>query len=120
MNKHSGVDVCDAYDTRCGSRWDYGLNAALAEEFGAFPAFRARAFDDIGSGEVIVLACGASGLRGRRRYERRTCGAKRKLASVGDVRLAWCGVIGSSGVAVGRHRHHVREGDAWGLRQDGN
>lgn len=39
MNEHGGVEVSDVHDARCGSGWDYGLTAALADEFGAAGTF---------------------------------------------------------------------------------
>jgi hypothetical protein len=121
MDQEGGVDVGDVHDARCGSLRDYGLNTTFANKLGASGAFWtcSSAFDDICTSEVVVPADGASGLRMRHGHYRRTGGAKRKLVSAGDVRLTWGRVI-RSGVTVGRHGHHIREGDARSFGQDGD
>jgi hypothetical protein len=65
MNEHGRVEVCDVHDAWRGRGWDYGLNAALAEELDASSAFWTSVFDDIGASEAIVRARGVSGLRVR-------------------------------------------------------
>jgi hypothetical protein len=63
---------------------------------------------------------GGSGLRVRGGQYRRTCKAKRKLGSAGDVRLANGGVRGTVGKTIGRQRHGVSMSDARRLGQNGD
>lgn len=120
MNEHRGVEVCDMQDARCGGGWDQGLSVILADEAGASGTFESWAsVDDLGASETIVWSPGDGGLRLRTCHYGRACEAKRKLASAGDARLPCGGVVYGGGVMVGRHGHHVGEGDARGFREDG-